>query len=200
MTAIPCAAPLALAELVDYAAGDLDGAGEARVEEHLFSCASCGGRLEAVQRLGERIAGLARRGVVPAVVTRALVERMAGEGLRVRRYEIAPGQTVPCTAAPDDDLLAIALAGELAQADDVELAIDVQDLDSGARTARHMTAAPVDRRGGGMVLIFPAERVRAYPRSVWTMRVRGRRGGEADAAELGTFALDHTPWERLGAR
>jgi hypothetical protein len=190
-----CAHPLPFGELVDYHAGELAAPDEARVEDHVFACAVCTERLGAVAQLAGAIAGYVARGQVMVSGTRALVDQLAARGLTIRTYVVTPGQQVPCTAAPGDDLVLIQLAGAFAARDALMLEVVMDDLDAGTQLQRELAEVPFDQRAGDLHLLFPGERVRAYPRSRWTIRVH--TGGPGARALLGTFALEHTPWERV---
>jgi hypothetical protein len=96
-----CDSPIADRTLVDYWSRDMsEGDDIDRVEEHLFTCAECTGRLERLANISAGLAALARQGQVSGIVTRALVNRMQREGLRVRMFSLAPGETVPCAVFP----------------------------------------------------------------------------------------------------
>jgi hypothetical protein len=165
MTVIDCTAPLAFDRLVDYSAGDLAAFDERRVEAHYC-----------------------------ATVTREIARRIALDGLALRRYALAPGQVVPCTAAPDDDFVLVELRG-LAGSGPGGARVDVETriFPSGA-TTNHTLLASLDPESRSILLLFPADAVRSFPRSRWTMRV-SLDGGPAAAAA--PYVLDHTPWAEL---
>lgn len=195
MRAPRCTDPLPLSDLVDYLSGELDPGVEDRVESHFFACERCARRLESVERLGAGVARLVRAGRVVAAVTGEVLERAAGEGLKLREYRLTPGATVPCTAAPDDDFVVVRLAGDFGDAARVDIDVDTADLESGARRATRTRDVAVDHRRGEIVLLFPGDIVRTYPRSVWTMRVKvAHPAGERD---LGPYVMDHTPWDQV---
>ena len=194
MTSQTCAAPLASDVLVDYSLGELEAAVEGAVEDHLFSCEHCSRALEAVVQVGRGTAALVADGAVSAAVTATVVQQLIARGAQVRQYRLAPGDTVACTAAPDDAFVAVRLGGPLAGLDDVTLDVDFHDLAPGERHVATVADVPVDVSAQELVLLMPGDVVRAYPRSRWTMQARGHRGG--DPVALGPYALDHTPWEQ----
>jgi hypothetical protein len=196
VTAPACLAPLPLEELVAYERGDAAEA-EERVEEHWFACARCAAALEAVAALGSEIAALVRSGGATASVPASLVARAEREGVRVRTYRLAPGEVVPCSAAPEDDYVAIRLAGEYGRAERVDVSLEATALAGGERQAQRLEDVPVDRSAGELVLLYPAAFIRGLPRSRVRYEVRGVGAGAASHL-LGTYHLDHSPWEESG--
>jgi hypothetical protein len=194
MTTDTCAEPLPAEVLVDYSLGELGDGQEESVEEHLFSCERCSRALEAIVELGAGVATCVADGQVAVAVTDALVEQAIGRGAHVRQYRLSPGDTVACTAGPDDTFVAIRLAGPLQDLDDLALDVQLHDLTTGDRQARHMEDVTVDAVSQEVVLLVPGNIVRGYPRSRWTLHARARKGG--DLIELGPYTLDHTPWDQ----
>lgn len=178
-------------QLVDYIAGDLTPLDQVAVEEHYFGCERCTHRLEAVQGLADGVAAAVRRGRVGVPVTPRELARAVRDGLAIRRYDIAPGESVACTIAPDDDLVAVCLAGSF-PASATRLEIETEDLHDGAISGQR--AVPVAVGDGQVVLLFTGDAVRAFPRSRWTMHLRD--GDE----RFGPFVMDHTPWDQLSHR
>jgi len=118
-----CSNPIDAAALSDYWLGLLAGASEDAVEEHLFSCDSCGGRLREVIALAEGIRQLAREGSLRMVVSDAFLQRAAEEGMHIRQYTASPGGRVECTVTAEDDLLIGRLAADLTGIKRVDLSI-----------------------------------------------------------------------------
>lgn len=187
MSAPACAAPLDPAVLLDYWLGDLAGPEAARVEEHFLGCAACSRRLGELVALGSRVRNLARRGGVRVAVTSAFLDRLVGEGLVVREYRLAPGQSVQCTVEPGDDLLASRLVADLRGASRVDLvACDAQ-----GREAGRVTDIPVDPSAAEIVLLERIDHVRALPAHVLHVRLVAP---EADGERvLGEYTFVHTP-------
>lgn len=188
-----CLAPLPLESLVDYTAGDLTQEDEQRLEEHYFGCEACARRLASVEALGQGVRDLVRGGKTRASVTLDVVERIARQGLGVRRYVLAPGETVQCTAAPEDDFVLVELEAGAALQGGAQVEVLTEDLAAGGAERRLLLAA-IDRARGSILLLFPAHAVRAFPRSRWTMHVTF----EADpSTRLGAYVMEHTPWQEL---
>jgi hypothetical protein len=181
--------PVGLAELVDYLAGDLSGERAAALEEHLFECDRCAAELDNVARIGAAVRAAVRRGAVGANVTAAFVERVADDGLTVREYRLEEGQTVACSAGPED-LFVVRLAGEFGGAGPLRLEAEVE-LATGRTQPVPTREVELDRHTGEIVLAFPGDVVRGYPRSVWTLEVAA--DSEDGPVGWGPFVLDHSP-------
>lgn len=191
-----CADPIALEELVAYHLGELEAAREAEVEEHYFGCDACAARLEAIVQLGAGVAEVVRRGAISASVTSDLVERGIEEGLQIRSYRVAPGERVACTAAPDDDFVAIRLGlDEAGAADSIDVDVEWTSLDVGTTEDRHIPEVTLDPDAKEIVLLFSGPEVRTYPRSRWRMEAVLRAPGSE--RRVGPYTLEHTPWEQL---
>jgi hypothetical protein len=179
-----------ISRLVDYLLGELPQADVERLEEHLFECPVCARRIESIERLGLAVADAVRHAAVGANVNAAFVERAARDGLTLREYRIRSGQIVPCEAGPED-LVVVRLAADYGDATDLSLDVTFENLESGETSTPATRRIAADRDCGEVVLVFPGEVVRAYPRSRWTISVHGER--PSGTAEFGPFVMDHTP-------
>ena len=88
MTDMRCPAPIGFADVVDYWAGELTRADEDRIDEHVFSCADCARELAAAEALARGIAAVAREGRLHTVVTDAILNRLAADGVRIRMFTL----------------------------------------------------------------------------------------------------------------
>jgi predicted anti-sigma-YlaC factor YlaD len=192
-----CDGPLSTAELAAYMLGELAGEDQDRVELHLFQCEACGCRLAALSRLGRAVADLVRAGGVSASVPPRLLESAATRGLQIRRYRLAPGERVQCTAGPEDDFVAVQLDVQLAPGETVDIAAEGLDLTSGATQTTLAEDVVLDRERAQVIILYPGESIRALPRSRWTLEALVR--GPAGERRLGPYTMDHTPWEQLHA-
>jgi hypothetical protein len=120
---VSCSNPIDAAVLADYWLAALASPEEEAVEEHLFECDRCGGRLREVIALAEGVRNLAREGCLRMVVSDAFLQRAAEEGLRVRHYAPPPGGGVQCTVTAEDNILIGRLAANLSGARRVDLCI-----------------------------------------------------------------------------
>lgn len=179
-----------LSELVDYLLGELPAVEAERLEEHVFECRECAARIDSIDRIGASIADVVRHAGVGACVNDTFVERAAGDGLTIREYRIPAGESVRCSAGPED-LVVVRLASDFGSATDLELDVSFHDLESGETAPVETRPVVADRDLGEVVLVFPGEVVRGYPRSRWTLRVHS--GAPSERSELGQFVMDHTP-------
>lgn len=121
MTDTRCPAPIGFANVVDYWAGDLTRAEEDRIDEHVFTCADCARELAAVEALARGIAAVAREGRFHSVVTDAILNRLAADGVRIRMYTLEGAGIVPCSVWADDDLVVARIRADFAEANSVTI-------------------------------------------------------------------------------
>jgi Putative zinc-finger len=121
MTGTRCPAPIGFADVVDYWAGDLTRAEEDRIEEHVFRCADCARDVAAAEALGRGIAAVAREGRLHSVVSDAILNRLAADGVRVRMYTLEGAAIVPCAVWADDDLVVARIRADFAEVDSVTI-------------------------------------------------------------------------------
>ena len=120
MTAPGCER-IALADLTDYAAGELPETEAAAIEEHLFSCADCAARAAEFDALVRALRPALRSAEVGGFVTDAVLNRLARDGVRVRTYALSPGAIVPCAVWDDDELMALRLRADFGGASEFTL-------------------------------------------------------------------------------
>ena len=186
MSAPPCASPLDLAALVGYWLGEA-GEHAAALEEHLFSCAACTARLEGLAALGEGVRAAFRSGAVGAVVSAAFVEKLRGEGLRLREYRVRPGESVSCTIAAGDDFVVSRLAADLSGVKRLDL---FNGVDGGAMRLA-MQDVPFDPATGELLVLPPAAALKKMPAHVH--RIRLEAVDEAGRRTLGEYTFNHAP-------
>jgi hypothetical protein len=116
-----CPQPIAFADVVDYWAGDLTSVEEDRIEEHVFTCAECARELAAAQALASGIVSVAREGRLHSVVTDAILNRLAADGVRIRTFTLEGSAVVPCAVWADDDLVVSRIRGDFDEADSVTI-------------------------------------------------------------------------------
>lgn len=180
-----CDAPVTDDELLDYWTGAMEVAAAERLEEHLFSCASCAARLEAMVSLGARLTALVRRGRVSGVVSRALFNRLQRDGVHVRVYSLLPGERVPCAAFPDDDLLILSLRADFSGTDAVGVSLKGPD----DALLEEVADVPVARDDRELLWASRADVIRQLPSTRVRITVRSQAPG---APVLGEYELDHT--------
>jgi hypothetical protein len=182
---------LSLEDLLAYRVGELPPDEDARVEAHYFACERCTSRLESLGHLREGVAQLVRDGQVTACVTAELLDvATRRDGVRIRVYELSPGETVLCTIAPEDDFVATRLRGEFEGLERVDLAVHALMRSTGERESRGIQALPVDAASGELVMLHSGHAIRSLPRSRFELEVRA-----PDDRLLASYALEHTPWD-----
>jgi hypothetical protein len=181
-----CQTPIAEGTLLDYWAHDLaDGDETDHVEEHLFACGDCSARLDRLTSLGTALTTLVRQGRVSGVVSRALLNRMQRDGLHVRMYSLAPGETVPCAVFPGDDLVVTALRADFSAVD----AVSVSVVGPGDSPFSQLDNVPVAGPDSEVLWATPAAVVRQMP----SMRLQLTLASAGDTrAELGRYVLEHS--------
>jgi anti-sigma factor RsiW len=148
----------ALADLTDYAAGELSGADAAAVEEHLFSCADCAGRASELDALVRAIPPAVRSAEVGGFVTDDVLNRLARDGVHVRTFVLSPGAVVPCAVWDDDEVMALRLRADFGGAGEVTISQRVAG-DEVVRSTGHVTASSP----GEMIYTLSAAWVRQLP-------------------------------------
>lgn len=179
--------PCSLGDLVDYLLGELPAAAESELEEHLFGCPACGEALESVERIATAVGAAVQGAEVGANVTGAFLEQALADGLSLREYRLAPGQTVECSAGREDYFV-VRLAVEAPEVGGLTLHGSMEDLDSGGSQPLPEREVERDEALGEVLLVFPGSVVRTYPRSLWTLTVESSSG-----SRLGPYVLDHAP-------
>jgi hypothetical protein len=181
----PCSTPIADATLLDYWAREpAEGHEIDRLEEHLFACGDCSARLQALASLNAGLATLVRQGRVSGIVSRALLNRMQRQGLNIRMYSLAPGETVPCCVFPGDDLIVTALRADLSAVETVTLSVSGPD-----SPFTQVEGVPVSSPDGEVFWATPADLVRQLP----SMRLELTLSSESETrTELGRYVLEHS--------
>ena len=174
---------IALADLTDYAAGDLAQAEAAAIEEHLFSCADCGARAAQFDALVRAIQPAVRSAEVGGFVTDVVLNRLAREGVRVRSFALSPGAIVPCAVWDDDELMALRLRGDFSGASEITLSQRV----AGTEVSR--ATGQIAPSHGEIIYALPAAWVRQLPVVEVEIVLTAREDGED--RPVGSYTLVH---------
>jgi anti-sigma factor RsiW len=174
---------IALAELTDYAAGELPEAEGTALEDHLFSCADCAARAAEFDALVRSTRTAIRSAEVGGFVTDAVLNQLAREGVRVRSFVLAPGSIVPCAVWDDDELMALRLRADFSDADEITLSHRVAGAEV-RRTTGHTAA-----KQGEIIFAVPAAAVRQLPVVEVDLVLTARRDGED--RQIGRYTLLH---------
>jgi len=181
----PCNTPVSDDDLLEYWILAIDGSDAERMEDHLFSCADCAARLDAMASVGTGLRTLVKRGRVSGIISRSLLNRMQRDGVRVRQYSLEPGERVPCAAFPDDDLLVISMHAEFAGVETVTLSVTGPDDELIGRIA----GVAVSSEDLEILWATPGDIIRQLPSTRVRLRVTSDAPGDKTIAE---YELDHT--------
>lgn len=190
-----CTNPLGLEDLLAYRFGELEGASLEALEAHYFACENCTDRLVKIFNLGKQIAILVRRGAVSAAVTDEFVATVQSEGLTLRTYSLSPGDSVACTAAPDDDFVVVRLLFPLQLGEVVDLHSQVIFADAEKSETQITRSVFADHQTSQVVFVFAASEIRSIAKSQWSMKAHVTSGNAERT--VGPFIMNHTPWEEL---
>jgi hypothetical protein len=173
--------------LLAWWAGELAAPEQDALEEHLLSCDACARRGQALAATAEGIRSLVRTGALPAVMPPPVVERLQGEGRRIREYRVSPGGGVQCTVSPDDDVVLARLAASFGDVSRLDLAIRVDD-----GPEERLCDVPFDPEGDELVFAPSADWLRSLPAHVQKVRLLAvEPQGER---LLGEYTFHHSPW------
>ena len=180
----PCDAPVSDDHLLDYWIHAIDGRDAERIEEHLFTCASCSARFHAMATLGVGLTALAQRGRISGIVSHALLNRLQRDGVHVRQYVLSPGERVPCAAFPDDDLVVIALRADFAGSEAVTVRLTAAD----NTVVNEVRDVPVGAKDVELLWATPGESIRQIASARLRLTVRSQSSQPTVLAE---YELDH---------
>ena len=185
MTSPPCATPIAFADAVDYWAGDLASADAERLEAHAFGCDACARELAAVGALAGGVAATLRDGRLHTVITDALLNRLAADGVRIRTFTLDGPGVVPCAVWAGDDLVVSRIRADFTGLDAVTV---VTRRDSGEEIGR-LVDIPVRPGQREILNAFPAAQLRSLPATRVLVTVVGQ--GDGDPRTLAEYTLEH---------
>jgi hypothetical protein len=183
----PCASPLSDETLLDHWLWEPFQTPQPDVEEHLLGCDDCSDRLAGVIAIADGIRDVARAGAIRVVVPPVFLERVVLEGLRLREYRIAPGGSIECSVAPEDEVLVARLGLDVGDASRVDLVW----LDADGHEQERLPDVPVHAGMREVVFVQRIADVRALPKATARARFVAADGnGERVLAE---YTFDHTP-------
>jgi hypothetical protein len=184
---VKCAHPIDVALLADYWIGALAGGEEEAVEEHLFSCDECGGRLRETIALTEGVKEVAREGNLLMIVTEEFLKQVKAEGLRVREYAPPRGGSVQCTVSIEDDFLIGRLDADLSAVWRLDLVLcDKQGVEM-----RRLADIPFRREPGGVRFQQPIGYAKGASSETMIARLVGTDDVEAESL-VGEYTFVHT--------
>jgi hypothetical protein len=176
---------LSSSDVADYWAPDATAEVIDRIEEHVFNCAGCARRLEAAHALIAGIHDAVRRGRFHAIVTDAVLNRLAREGTRMRTFTVDPGTVVPCAVWADDDLIVTRMRADFTGLDHVSIVMQV-----GGEEVDRVADVPVGSGARELIEAFSAAQLRALPEAQVRLQVFGSRGASGDEL-VAEYVLEH---------
>lgn len=183
-----CTTPVSDESLLAYWVNELAAEEADRLEAHVFECGDCATRLEDLVSLGRGLTALVRQGRISGVVSRALLNRMQRDGVYLRLYALSPGETVPCTIFPGDQLVMAALRADFSGVRAVVLSVTGPD----GSPVSEIADIPVAPSEGEVLWALSGPVVRQMP----SMRLQlTLTSADADRAVLGEYILEHTAAE-----
>ncbi len=182
-----CLNPIAAGILADYWIGALSKVEEETIEEHLFACDECAGRLREIIALADAIRSLAHHGSLLMVVSDAFLNRVAGQGLHVREYAPPNGGSIACTVTAEDDFLIGRLTANLRGAARVDLSL----CDERGMEKLRLDDIPFNSESSGVAFQQSITYAKAAPSETLIARLIAfdQTGGES---LLGEFTFNHT--------
>ena len=180
---VPGCERIALADLTDYAAGELPDIEAAAIEDHLFSCAECAARAAELDALVRAIPPAVRSAAIGGFVTDAVLNRLSREGARVRTYSLSPGAIVPCAVWDGDELLAMRLHGDFGGATEFTMSQRI----AGAEVIR--STCQLASVQGELIYVVSAAWVRELPVVEVEVVLTAHEGGAE--RPVGSYTLLH---------
>jgi hypothetical protein len=180
-----CENPADLETLVAYWLAELPAGREAALEEHLFGCAHCTHRLEALQALASGVRAAVKNGRVAMIVSERFVEAMKQAGLVLREYRIDPGGSVNCTIKPDDDAVVSRLRAPLSGVKRLDLVRVREDNED------RLADVPFDARANEVFVVPSAAWLKTMP--AFTMQMRLIAVGNEGERRIGDYTFNHSP-------
>jgi hypothetical protein len=182
--------PIGLEVLVAYWLGEATIVEAEEVEQHMFACAQCAGRLEWLAALSDGVRAAVAAGRVSVIVSPRFAVVMKEAGLRVREYRLGPGDTVSCTLRADEHAVVARVRAPLAGVRrlDALLRLEVGGVE---HSEMRIADVPFDETADELLFMPFAAPLRTMPSH--TLHVRLVSVGEAGEAALGDYTFAHTP-------
>jgi anti-sigma factor RsiW len=180
----PVCERIGLADLTDYAAGELPAVEAAALEDHLFSCAGCGALAAEFAALVQATRAAVRSSQVGGFVTDAVLNRLARDGVRVRSFALSPGAVVPCAVWDEDELMALRLRGDFGGAHEFTLTQRIAGNEVSRATGQFAASSH-----GEIIHVVPAAWIRQLP--VVEIEVVLTARDDREERAVGSYTLVH---------
>ena len=176
---------LSASDVSDYWTADVAADAVDRIETHVFACADCARQLDAARAVVDGIGDVVRRGRFQAIVTEAVLNRLARDGTRMRMFTVDPGTVVPCAVWPGDEVIVTRMRADFTGLDRVSLVMR-----AGGEEVDRMTDVPVGHGTRELIEVFSAEQLRDLPQIEVRLQVFGSRGASGDEL-VAEYVLEH---------
>ena len=180
-----CPTPIAFADAVDYWAGDLSPVDEDRIDTHAFGCEACARELSAAGALAGGVAAVARDGRLHGVVTDAILNRLAADGLRIRMYTLDGPGVVPCAVWAGDDLVVSRIRADFTGIE----AVSVVARQASGEVISRLADIPIRPGQQEILNAFSAAHLRALPATRVDVAVTAVRDGVEE--RVAEYTLEH---------
>jgi hypothetical protein len=160
------------------------------VEAHLFECEECETRLRELLRLGAAVRRALLEGHVAGAVSGEFINRLREDGLNIREYRVAAGDSVACTVSPDDDLVVSYLQAPLEGVRQLDAVFDDH---TGTHRATHI---PFNAVSNEVAFIAPTALLKTW--GVAQQRVRLLAVAQGGERVVGEYTFKHSPWPQAG--
>ena len=176
---------LSSTDFVDYWTPEITADVVDRVEAHVFACADCAWRLDEARVLIDVVCDAVRRGRFQAIVTDAVLNRLARGGTRMRTFVVEPGAVVPCAVWADDQLIVTRMRADFTGLTRVSVVMQV-----GGQEIDRLEDVPVGPGAGELIEAFSADQLRHLPQVEVRLQVFGSRGHSGDEL-VAEYILEH---------
>ena len=178
-------AHLSADDVADYWTPDATGDAAQRVEAHVFACVECARRLESARAVIDGVREVVRRGRFQAIVTEAVLNRLARDGTRMRTFTLDPGAAVPCAVWAGDQLIVSRLRADFTGLERVSIVMQV-----GGEDVDRVTDVPVRPGARELIQAFSADHLRQLPQIEVRLKVYGSRA-PGDDELVAEYILEH---------
>lgn len=176
-----------LQTLLAWWSGELDEPSADDVEEHLFACAACTRRAEALAAIADAMTELEPAALATGVVTPAIVARLEADGVSLQRFRVAPGGSTPCAVASRSELLITELELPDEDAEALDLVIYAPD----GSVVHRVVDVPLAREAGVAVVAAPAGMFLTTPAGVQFRFSLVRTAAKPEEPALAHYTLEH---------
>jgi hypothetical protein len=173
--------PIPFETLTALWAGELAPEEADSVEVHLFSCDACAAAAQQLDRLLGTLYEL-----IPPVLSRAHVERLVANGVRVKELQITRPTGNEAVFTPELDVFVFALHADMAGAERV----DVEIHDTAGTPHMQFAHVPFDA-SRGEVLVACQRHYEAYDTLLSDGRFKVFAYAAGQRREIGSFAIRH---------